>query len=191
MGLSRFFRNCHGNSQISTAIPEEPKNISPAFASRRLLLIEISTFTDIQAEFMARIQKAVYCSLATVDLKGRPRTRVMHPVWDGPTGWVISWPESHKASHLQHNPYVSLAYIQDVHKPVYVEAVAEWIGDPGEKLRIWELHKATPPPLGFDPEPHYGSIQHRYYGLLRFTPWRIELAELQKESLVWRASAAA
>ena len=69
--------------------------------------MEVSRFEEIQAEFMDRAQKAVYCNVATVDLKGRPRSRVMHLIWDGPIGWVITWPESHKAKHLSINPHVS------------------------------------------------------------------------------------
>ena len=98
--------------------------------------MEVTTFADMEAEFLERIQKAVYCSMATIDRKGRPRSRIIHPVWDGPIGWVISWPESHKAKHLKHNPYVSLAYIPDKNKPVYVDAVAEWID--GARFRIGE-----------------------------------------------------
>lgn len=148
--------------------------------------MEVSTFAEMQPEFMERVQQAIYCSMATVDLEGRPRSRIMHPIWDGPIGWAISWPASHKAKHLQRNPYISLAYIYDRDKPVYVDAVAEWVDDLTEKHRIWELHKTTPPPLGFDPQPHYGSIDHPYYGLLRFSPWRIELASLNGEPIIWR-----
>ena len=148
--------------------------------------MEVATFEQIQGEFMARAQQAVYCNVATVDSKGRPRSRVMHLVWDGPIGWVITWPDSHKAKHLAGNPYVSIAYIREPMKPVYVECTTTWVTDTGEKLRIWELHKALPSPLGFDPTPHYGTIEHKYYGLLRFTPWRMELAELNKECLIWR-----
>jgi general stress protein 26 len=99
---------------------------------------------------------------------------------------VISWPGSHKAKHLQVNPYVSLAYIHDKDKPVYVDCRAEWIDEAAEKERIWELHKFTPPPLGFDPQPYYGTIQHPYFGLLRFTPWRLEIGYLHGEPLIWR-----
>jgi general stress protein 26 len=151
--------------------------------------MEVTTFEDLRADFMRRVSSAVYCSMATVDSAGRPRSRILHPIWDGPDapiGWVISWPESHKAKHLRANPYVSLAYIQDKDKPVYVDCHAEWINDEDEQRRIWALHKSTPPPLGFDPEPHYGDIHHRYFGLLRFTPWRIELGNLQGEPIIWR-----
>ena len=142
--------------------------------------MEIERFEELQHEFMARAQKSVYCNVTTVDSEGRPRSRVMHLVWDGPSGWVITWPKSHKAKHLANNPYVSIAYISEPYKPVYVECTAAWITDTTEKLRIRELHKSLPPPLGFDPAPHYGTIDHRYYGLLRFIPWRLELAELGK-----------
>jgi general stress protein 26 len=86
----------------------------------------------------------------------------MHPIWDGPIGWVISWPASHKATHLRHNPAVSLTYFHDKERPVYVDGIAEWVDAPEEKQRIWELHRTTPPPLGFDPQPHYGTIDHPY-----------------------------
>ena len=148
--------------------------------------MDVSRFEEIQAEFMDRVQQAIYCNVATVDLKGRPRSRVMHLIWDGPIGWVITWPESHKAKHLANNPHVSLAYISNPYKPVYVECIAQWVNDVNEQLRIWELHKSIPPPLGFDPEPGYGTIKDKYFGLLKFTPWRIELAELKAESLIWR-----
>jgi uncharacterized pyridoxamine 5'-phosphate oxidase family protein len=151
--------------------------------------MEVAQFETIQTEFMNRIQQAVYCNVATIDRKGRPRSRVMHVVWDGPVGWVITWPGSHKARHLANNPYVSLAYVHNPKKPVYVDCTAEWVNQVDEKLRIWELHKLTPPPLGFDPTPHYGTIDHKYFGLLRFSPWRIELAETGLESLVWRPGA--
>lgn len=148
--------------------------------------MEVSQFEDIQAEFMNRAQQAVYCNVATVDLKGRPRSRVMHLIWDGPIGWVITWPESRKAQHLANNPHVSIAYISNPMKPAYVECTAKWVDEVEEKLRIWELHKTIPPPLGFDPAGGYGTIENKYFGLLKFSPWRIELAELHAESLIWR-----
>ena len=152
--------------------------------------MDVAQFEDIQAEFLARVSHAVYCTMATVDRRDRPRSRMMHPIWDGPIGWIISWPASHKAKHLARNPAVSLAYIQDKEKPVYVDGVAEWIDAVDEKRRIWDLHRTTPEPLGFDPQPHYGTIDHPYYGLLRITPWRIELATLYGEPIIWRARAA-
>ena len=87
---------------------------------------------------------------------------------------------------LARNPAVSLAYIPDKEKPVYVDGMAEWVHAAEEKQRIWDLHRTTPAPLGFDPQPHYGTIEHQYYGLLKITPWRIELGNLYGEPLIWR-----
>jgi hypothetical protein len=72
---------------------------------------------------------------------------------------------------------------------MYADCIAAWIETAQEKHRVWELHKSIPAPLGFDPAPHYGTIEHQHFGLLRFTPWRIELAELGSESLIWRPGA--
>ena len=148
--------------------------------------MEVIHFADIQTEFMNRAQQAVYCNVATVDPKGRPRSRVMHVVWDGPIGWVITAPWSHKGRHIAANPHVSLAYISNPMKPVYADCTAAWIEDAAEQLRVWELHRTIPPPLGFDPALGYDSIDDKNFGLLQFTPWRIELAELKAESLIWR-----
>lgn len=147
-------------------------------------------FTPQWEEFMSRIQTGVYCNMATVDRQNRPRSRMIHPVWelveDRPIGWLISWPKSHKAKHLAHNPHVSLAYIHDLQKPVYVDCTAKWVTDTTEQWRVWDLHKQVPPPMGFDPEPHYGNIEHEYFGLLKFTPWRVELGSLSGEKTIWR-----
>lgn len=148
--------------------------------------MDIVHFEEIQAEFLARVSQAVYCTMATVDRQNRPRLRVMHPIWEGTTGWIISWPQSYKAKHLARNPSIALAYMVDKATPVYVDGIAEWIDVVEEKQRIWDLHATTPAPLGFDPQPHYGSIDHPYYGILRITPWRIELANLYGEPMVWR-----
>jgi len=150
--------------------------------------MNVSQFEDLQAEFLERVSQAVYCIMTTVDRRNRPRSRVMHPIWDGPVGWVISWPASYKSKHLARNPAVSLAYLPDKSKPVYVDGIAEWVDGVEEQLRIWELHATTPAPIGFDPTPHYGNIENPYYGLLRITPWRIELGNLGGEPRVWRPS---
>jgi len=149
--------------------------------------MEVLTFEEIQTEFMERVARAVYCSMATIDRRNRPRSRIVHPIWDGPVSWVISWPESHKAKHLKHNPHVSLAYIHDAEKPVYVDCSAQWFADPAEKRRIWELCKATPPPLGFDPEPFFNGVEDPLFGLLQLAPWRVELCSLGGETIIWRS----
>ena len=146
--------------------------------------MKVANFEDIQAEFMRRAEAAIYCNVATVDPQGRPRSRVLHLVWEGTTGWVITKPDSPKARDLQHNPQVSIAYFHDPYKPLYIEATTKWVTDVDEQWRVWHLYKTIP--LGWDLEPHYGSIENPLFGLLKFIPWRIELAQLGEKSLVWQ-----
>jgi len=152
--------------------------------------MEVRSFADIEDEFNARIRRIAWCSVATVDRKGRPRQRILHPIWEGPTGWIATGPQSHKAKHLAKNPYVSLSYWDPQHQQVYVDARAEWVDDMATKRRIWDLYKNTPPPLGYDPAIIWqGGPEDPGFGLLKLTPWRIELfglATMMQGGTVWR-----
>jgi general stress protein 26 len=153
--------------------------------------MQVTNFSEIEAEFIERVHKMVWCSVATVDSKGRPRSRILHPIWEGSTGWIGTHRSSHKSKHLEKNPYVSLAYITEIMKPVYVDCRVEWINDLAEKQRIWDLFKNTPPPLGYDPAHDFIRPDHENFGLLKLMPWRIDLVSFPAESFdkgtrVWR-----
>jgi general stress protein 26 len=151
--------------------------------------MEISSFSDIESEFIERVHSIVWCSAATVDTKNRVRSRILHTIWEGSTGWAATRPDSLKARHLAHNPYVSLAYVADVYKPVYADCTAEWIDDMSTKQRIWDMFTAAPPPLGYNPEPFFGSVDSPGFGLLKLTPWRIEVFDItnpENPRKVWR-----
>jgi general stress protein 26 len=154
--------------------------------------VEVGSFDEIAEDFNSRIARIVWCSVATVDAKGRPRQRILHPIWEGPTGWIATGRHSHKEKHLARNPNVSLSYWDQQHQQVYVDSKAEWVDDPAEKKRIWELYKSTPPPLGYDPQMIWqGGVDDPGYGLLKLTPWRIELYGLNnvmtlEPPKVWR-----
>ncbi|MCL4876893.1 MAG: pyridoxamine 5'-phosphate oxidase family protein [Anaerolineae bacterium] len=149
--------------------------------------MEVTDFSEIQEEFLRRVHSVVWCTMATLDTRNRPRSRILHPIWEGTTGWITTRRHSHKAKHLAHSPYVSLAYTADLAKPVYVDCVAEWVDDLDEKKRLWDLLLTTPPPLGFDPAPIYKSVDDSGFGLLKLTPWRIEVTNFPAgPHLIWR-----
>jgi general stress protein 26 len=148
--------------------------------------MEVADFAEIEAEFSDRVQRMVWCNLATVDAANRPRSRIVHPLWEGPVCWLATRRHSFKARHLDHNPYVSLAYVADVAKPIYADCRAAWVEDLAEKQRVWDLIKATPPPLGYDPAPIYERPDHPNFGLLKLQPWRLELYNFPAAGLVWR-----
>ncbi len=153
--------------------------------------IEIATFAEIAPEFKARTERIVWSIMATVDRQNRPRSRVVHPVWFGNEGWLTTRRGSHKGKHLAENPYVSFAYYHPA-KGVYIDCLAEWVDDLSEKRRVWDLIAATPSPAGFDPAPIYQAVDDPGFGLLRLTPWRIELPYLPEgKPQVWHNPAEA
>jgi uncharacterized pyridoxamine 5'-phosphate oxidase family protein len=145
----------------------------------------VASFSDIRDEFLERANRIVYCNLATIDAQGRPRSRVVHVVWEDATGWITTDPTYPKSRHIAANPYVSLGYVADIAAPAYAECRAEWVGDLDEKQRVWELIKATPPPLGFDPAPIYQTPDSARFGLLRLTPWRIQVSDAPAYHRIW------
>lgn len=149
--------------------------------------MEVSSFREIEAEFRARIERMVWCNLATVDRRDRPRSRIVHPLWEGNVGWITTRRNLHKAKHLAHNPYVSLAYIADVARPVYVDCKTEWVEDLAQKQHVWKLCLETAPPLGFDPAPIYGQANHPDFAIIKLLPWRIDMVNPPAEHIVWHA----
>src|SRR5512133_3656263 len=105
--------------------------------------MEVSDFSEIEEEFLRRVRAMVWCSVATVDSCGRPRSRILHPLWEGEVGWIGTHRGSFKREHLARNPYVSLAYITEIHRPVYADCRAVWVDDMDEKRRVWDLFKNT------------------------------------------------
>ena len=97
-----------------------------------------------------------------------------------------------KERHLAANPYVSLSYWDVQQKQVYADCKAQWEDSAEDKHRIWELYKSAPPPLGYDPGMIWeGGPEDPGFGLLKLTPWRIEVSSLDdmaagKPPLVWR-----
>ncbi|MGH7753446.1 MAG: pyridoxamine 5'-phosphate oxidase family protein [Gemmatimonadales bacterium] len=150
---------------------------------------DVSSFDDIRDEFERRVRKTVWAQVATVDTAGRPRNRILHPLWEGTTGWIATVPQTLKAKHLARNNHVSLGYI-DAMEPVYVEATAAWVDSVDEKRRVWEYIKSFPEPYGYDPGAIgvWDSPEGENFGLLKLTPSRIEVSAAGGEGKVWRAT---
>jgi general stress protein 26 len=149
--------------------------------------MRVAAFDDIREEFFSYVQAFVYCNMATIAPNNRPRSRIVHPIWeDNGTGWILSVPNTPKSKHLTHCPYVSLSYFgHSISHPVYLECHARFVTDREQQLRVWEIIKEAPPPMGFDPEPHYGNIDHPHWGVIQLEPYRIELYELRGEPKIW------
>lgn len=123
----------------------------------------------------------------------------MHPIWEGSIGWIGTWLTSVKSGHetpslkvtlVRENPHVSLAYVAEILKPVYVDCRAEVIDDPDEKQRFSELARSIPPPYGYDPAEMFGPPEDPRFGVLKLLPSRIALVEFPAppgKVVVWRS----
>ena len=129
------------------------------------------------ADLMDRVRRIVWCTLATTDAAGRPRTRIVHPWWEGATAWVTTRPGSPKTTHLEAAPWASLLYWDPSHAVVTAECDARMEDDPATRARVWDAIAADPPPYGFDPAPMFPEGPGGpAFGLLRLDARRIELA---------------
>lgn len=153
-------------------------------------MAKVVSFSEIEEEFIARVHTMVWCSMATLDTRNRLRSRILHPIWEGAIGWASARPHSLKAKHIAHNPYVSLAYITDIAKPVYADCKAEWVEGATARQHVWDLFKTTAPPAGVDLGNIFKSLDDPEFGVLKFEPWRIELFDISNSEnrKIWIAS---
>ncbi len=131
--------------------------------------------------FVEMAHRIVWCSVASVDAAGRPRSRVLHPMWEWQDGRLVGWvgtgPTTTKRAHLEASPFVSLNYWEPGQDTCVAECRAEWHFDEATRSKIWNDYKAAPPPLGYDPAiiPGWDSPQSESFAVLRFEPWRLRV----------------
>jgi hypothetical protein len=152
------------------------------------------------SDAVAVAEAVVWASVATVDPSGRPRARVLHPVWersaDGPAGWILTRPTPVKTRHLAANPHVTVSYLGANHDLAHFDCTAAWVDDPAERQRVWAWVASVPPPVGYDPATIFpAGPTSEDYALLRLEPYRVQvglavdLAQGQQPRL-WRAAEA-
>ena len=152
---------------------------------------EHASFPDIETKFREITDRIVWCTVATVDRQNRPRSRILHPIWDGETGWILTNRHSHKEKHLRHNPWVSCSYWDPQHEQAIAECKAEWDDDAERKRWLWDLFKSAPEPLGYDPAMIWPDREDPEIGVLKLTPWRVSVWSMQalaegEPAEVWR-----
>ena len=159
----------------------------------------MTPLSEIAPAFVAMAHSIVWCSAATVDAQGRPRSRVLHPLWqwDGAHlgGWIATGPTPTKRAHLTASPNISCNYWTPNQDTCVAECHAEWIFDDEGRQRVWDLFRDTPPPVGYDPAiiPGWRNATQPEFAGLKLRPWRLRVmagAVLMKGEgapLVWRA----
>ena len=122
----------------------------------------------------------VWSMVTTVDPGGRPRTRVLHPMWevagDAVDGWIITRPTPLKLRHLEANPHVTCSYLGANHDVAYFDCTAEWLDAPSGRKRVWDAFVALPPPIGYDPATIFpAGPDSTDLRVLHLTPYRVQV----------------
>jgi hypothetical protein len=144
----------------------------------------VAGLDEVGPAFVEMANRIVYCTVATVDRRGRPRSRIVHTLWewDGstPVGWAGSIVTPMKRAHLQRTPYASCSYWDGVeaYDTCTAECRAELLLDDASCRAGWERFRETPPPLGSDPAiiPHWkDGPTSSAFGVLRLRPWHLRV----------------
>ena len=157
----------------------------------------MAELNEIAPAFVAMAHKIVWCTVATVDRKQRPRSRVLHPIWDWDgqalTGWIATGPTPTKRAHLEASPFVSCNYWTPEQDTCVAECAATWIFDDEGRQDVWDRLAGGPAPVGYDPSmiPGWDNAQSEGFAGLKLEPWRVRVmpaaAMLSGEGiLVWQ-----
>ncbi|MEU5881082.1 pyridoxamine 5'-phosphate oxidase family protein [Spirillospora sp. NPDC047279] len=141
---------------------------------------KVSTFAEVRDEFEAYIGDIVYATMTTVDKKGRPRARVLIPIWeevDGrPVGWLATYRTPVKEAHLAGNPHTTFSYWTPRQNAVAVDTVAEWVDGPDVRKRVWDLYsKTSPKGAGYELGQFWKGPDDPKLHILKLEPWRVQV----------------
>lgn len=161
----------------------------------------MNAFPNVATAFVDMAHQIVWCTAATVDKNGRPRSRILHPIWqwDGENmvGWIGTSPTPVKRAHLKGSPYMSLNYWAPNHDTCTAECKATWAFDDETRTKVWDLFLNGPEPVGYDPSivPAWTSPTADAFAVLRLEPWRLRVfpgsvltGEPGAEVLRWQAN---
>jgi general stress protein 26 len=154
----------------------------------------VTSFAEISNQFDAYIGDIVYATMTTVDMRGRPRARVLIPVWEtvdgAPLGWLATYKTPVKTAHLAGNPHTTFSYWTPRQNAVSIDTVATWVDDLETKRHVWQLYQRTSPKgAGYD----LGNFWHGGPGdpelhILRLEPWRAQVIRgTDLHSKIWYA----
>ena len=141
----------------------------------------MTTLNEIAPKFVAMAHQIVWCTAATVDAKGRPRSRVLHPIWDWDgtelTGWIATARTPMKDAHLSASPYLSCNYWTPNQDTCVAECSAEWVEEREERHAIWKRFVDGPAPVGYNPAiiPGWEDADSPTFNPLRLKPWRLRV----------------
>ncbi|QGG94909.1 pyridoxamine 5'-phosphate oxidase family protein [Actinomarinicola tropica] len=159
----------------------------------------MAALETVAPAFVEMAHRIVWCVAGTTDPRGRPRTRVLHPIWEWSgaqlTGWIATSPLSPKAHDLAAMPRMSVTYWSPDQDTCTAECSAEWQTSEDALAKGWQRFAQASPPVGYDPAiiPAWDSPTSPAFGILRLIPdrLRVQPASLmttgEGQVLLWRA----
>lgn len=136
----------------------------------------------IAPAFVEMAHRIVWCSAASVDRQGRPRSRVLHPLWhwDGKTitGVIATSPTRTKRAHLEASPYLSLNYWAPSQDTCLADCRARLVYDDATREQVWNALKNAPAPVGYDPAivpPWKDGPLSPAFAVIELEPWRLRV----------------
>ena len=136
---------------------------------------------QIAPAFVEMAHRIVWCSAASVDRRGRPRSRILHPIWqwDGAKleGWIATGPTPTKRAHLEQTPHLSLSYWTPSQDACVAECRVAWAFDDATRTKVWQTFASAPAPVGYDPAiiPGWTKPTDASFAALRLEPWRLRV----------------
>jgi hypothetical protein len=137
---------------------------------------------QVAPTFVEMAHSIVWASVATVDADGRPRSRILHPIWqwDGYrlVGWIATSPTAVKRAHIAAHPDVSVSYWTTNHDTCGAECSAEWAFDDDTRTAVWKMFSSGPEPVGYDPAiipPWKDGPTSDAFAALRLEPRRLRV----------------
>ncbi len=142
----------------------------------------MSSIAEVAPAFVEVAHRIVWATVATVDAENRPRSRVLHPIWefadDRLVGWIGTGPTPVKVANLDHSPFVSVSYWDAQQDVATAECRATWHHDDDTCAEVWDRFASTPEPLGYDPAmipPWKDGPTSPAFSVLRLDPWRLRV----------------
>jgi hypothetical protein len=142
----------------------------------------VTSLDQIAPAFVEMAHTIVWASVTTVDRDGKPRSRILHPIWewDGTdlVGWIATVPTPVKRAHLDANPEVAVSYWAPTHDTCSTECLAQWYVDDDTRTAVWDKFANAPEPVGYDPRiiPQWADGPTTdQFAALRLTPYRLRV----------------
>jgi hypothetical protein len=143
--------------------------------------LHMTDLAAIAPAFMTMAHQIVWATVATTDRRNRPRSRILHPLWQWDdsrlTGLIATSPTAIKRAHLEHSPFVSVTYWAPNHDTATADCRATWVLDDEGRRSVWQAFKDAPEPVGYDPAiiPQWDSPTSDAFAGLRLEPWQLRV----------------